>query len=219
MNIILMGPPGAGKGTQAKILSSRYSIPQISTGDILRANVRDKTRLGIKAKEYMDRGALVPDELVVEMVAGRLSQSDCERGFLLDGFPRNVLQAGELEKTLERLGKNIDGVVEIQVERRELVRRLSGRRVCNKCAATYHVMFTPPLNIDTCDKCGEELYQRDDDKEDTIEARLRVYEDETLPVIEYYREKDSFRAVDGIGSVDRITDAIVRAVEKRGGNT
>ncbi|MFZ3073258.1 MAG: adenylate kinase [Thermodesulfobacteriota bacterium] len=214
MNIILIGAPGAGKGTQSKVICEKFGIPQISTGDILRASVRDKTLLGAKAKDFMDKGALAPDELVVEMVAGRLNGEDCARGFVLDGFPRNVKQAEALDLTLEKLGKGIDSAIGIEVEKRELVRRLGGRRVCRKCAATYHVIFNPPVKIGACDKCGGELYQRDDDKENTIEARLKVYEAETMPVIEHYRKKGFFRAINGAGSVDEITQAIVGAIEK-----
>ena len=212
MNIVLIGPPGAGKGTQSKLLSERFSIPQISTGDILRANVREKTPMGLRAKDYMERGVLVPDELVVEMVVDRLSQDDCARGFILDGFPRNVKQAEALEETLDKSGKKIDAVIGFEVERRELVRRLSGRRVCRKCGATYHIIFNPPVNIDVCDRCGDELYQRDDDKEETIEARLKVYEEETLPVVEYYKKRGLYKGVNGIGSVDEINEAIVKAI-------
>ncbi len=212
MNIVLIGPPGAGKGTQSKLLSERFSIPQISTGDILRANVREKTPMGLRAKDYMERGILVPDELVVEMVVDRLSQDDCARGFILDGFPRNVKQAEALEETLDKSGKKIDAVIGFEVERRELVRRLSGRRVCRKCGATYHIIFNPPINIDVCDRCGDELYQRDDDKEETIEARLKVYEEETLPVVEYYKKRGLYKGVNGIGSVDEINEAIVKAI-------
>lgn len=214
MNIILMGAPGAGKGTQSKVICDKFGIPQISTGDILRANVKDKTPLGQKAKGFMDKGALVPDELVVEMVAGRLGQPDCAGGFVLDGFPRNVKQAEALDLTLEKLGKLIDFAIGIEVPKRELVRRLGGRRVCRKCAATYHIIFNQPVNIGACDKCGSELYQRDDDKEDTIEARLKVYEDETMPVVEHYKKKGSFKTVNGVGSMDDITQAIVGAIEK-----
>ncbi|MBI5598528.1 MAG: adenylate kinase [Deltaproteobacteria bacterium] len=218
MNLILMGPPGAGKGTQSQLLSERFKIPQVSTGDILRTNVREKTRIGQKARAYMDRGALVPDDLVVEMVSERLGDADCSRGFILDGFPRNARQAEELERTLLRGGKAIDAVIGIEVERRELVRRLAGRRVCRKCAAAYNIIFNPPVNMDTCNKCGGELYQRDDDREETIEARLRVYEEETLPVTEYYRGKGLYGGINGIGIIDRITESIIEAIEERRGN-
>ncbi len=219
MNLILLGAPGAGKGTQGKSLSEKFKIPQISTGDILRANVRNKTQLGLKAKEYMDKGALVPDEVVVEMVSDRIRQEDCGDGFILDGFPRNLSQAEVLEDTLAGLGKKIDHVIGIEVERKELVRRLSGRRVCRKCGASYHVIFNLPVNIGICDACGSEIYQRDDDKEETIEARLKVYEQETYPLVEYYSRKGLYIAVDGIGSVDKITKSIVDTIEKGSNNT
>ncbi len=211
-NIILLGAPGAGKGTQSKNLIAQYGIPQISTGDILRANVRNKTELGVKAKDFMDKGALVPNELVVEMVAGRLEDEDCNKGFILDGFPRNIAQADELKVTLDKLGKDIDATIGIEVDKKELVRRLSGRRVCRGCGEAFHVIFNPPVNIDVCDSCGGELYQRDDDKEETIEKRLEVYDEETHPLIEYYKDKGLYRAVAGIGSVDSITEAIVKAL-------
>lgn len=215
MNLILLGAPGAGKGTQGKNLSERYRIPQISTGDILRANVRSKTPLGLKAREFMDKGALVPDDIVVGMVSDRIREEDASNGFILDGFPRNISQAEVLEATLARMDKKIDRVIGMEVERKELMRRLSGRRVCRKCGASYHVIFSPPMNIGMCDKCGSEIYQRDDDKEDTIEARLAVYENETLPLVEYYMKKDLYAAVDGIGTVDQIMKNIVGAIEGR----
>jgi adenylate kinase len=217
-NLILLGAPGAGKGTQGKNLAEHFGIPQISTGDILRANVRDKTQLGVKAREYMDRGALVPDEVVVKMVEDRLSHNDCSHGFILDGFPRNIPQAEALEATLAALGKSIEHVIGIEVENKELVRRLSGRRICKKCGASYHVIFNPPVNIGICDKCGSEIYQRDDDKEETIEARLKVYESETFPLIEYYNDKGLFRPVSGIGVVDQITSVIIEIIEKGSDN-
>lgn len=218
LNLILLGPPGAGKGTQGTNLSERYDIPQISTGDILRENVKKKTELGQKAKEYMDKGALVPDELVVDMVSNRLQQADCEKGFILDGFPRNINQAGALDETLKGMGKGIDHVIGIEVENRELVRRLSGRRVC-KCGASYHVIFNPPVNMGMCDKCGSEIYQRDDDKEETIKARLKVYEQETRPLVDYYKDKSCYRAINGIGGVDQITESIVDVIEQGSCNT
>ncbi len=219
MNIILLGAPGAGKGTQGKNLSERFKIPQISTGDILRANVRNRTALGQKAKEYMDKGALVPDDLVVSMVVERIQNEDCRNGFLLDGFPRNISQAEALGATLTGMKKSIDHVVGIEVDRKELVRRLSGRRVCRKCGENYHTMFNPPVNMGMCDKCGSEIYQRDDDKEETIEARLKVYENETYPLIEYYSKKSLFRPIDGKGAVDQITESIVDVITKGSDNT
>jgi len=219
MNLILLGAPGAGKGTQGKILSERFSIPQISTGDILRANVRNKTQLGVRAKEYMDKGVLVPDEIVVSMVVDRIQGDDCTNGFILDGFPRTIKQAGALEETFDSMRKKIESVIGIEVDRKTLVKRLSGRRVCRKCASNYHVSFSPPQNMGMCDTCGSEIYQRDDDKEETIEARLSVYENETFPLIDYYAKKGLYRAVDGTGAVDRITKAVVEAIEKGSHNT
>lgn len=213
MNIILLGAPGAGKGTQGKSISDRYKIPQVSTGDILRANVRSKTVLGQKAKEFMDKGALVPDDLVVEMLVDRIKAEDCANGSILDGFPRNVNQADVLEATLKAMGKKIDFVIGIEVDRKELVRRLSGRRVCRKCGASYHVIFSPPMNIGMCDSCSSEIYQRDDDKEETIEARLKVYEAETFPLVEYYSVRSLYKRIDGIGTVDQITKMIVGEIE------
>ena len=219
MNLILLGAPGAGKGTQGKNLTEKYGIPQISTGDILRANVRTKTPLGLKAREYMDKGALVPNGIVVGMVSDRIRLDDCAKGFILDGFPRNIIQAEVLDETLSGLSKRIDHVVGIEVDRKELVRRLSGRRVCRKCGASYHVIFNPPVNIGVCDACGSEIYQRDDDKEETIEARLKVYEQETFPLIGYYSNKGLYIPVDGIGTVDKITKIIVDAIENGPRNT
>ena len=218
-DLILLVAPGAGKGTQGHCLSERYRIPQVSTGDILRQNVRSKSLLGVKAKEYMDKGALVPDAVVVDMVVGRISSEDCAAGFILDGFPRNITQARALDDMLKKLGRSIGSVVGIEVERKELVRRLSGRRVCRKCGANYHLIFSPPVNIGVCDKCESEIYQRDDDKEDTINARLKVYEDETYPLIEYYSSMGLYRKVEGVGTVDDITGAIVRVIEKGSDNT
>ncbi len=215
-NIILFGAPGAGKGTQGKNLSEKYRIPQISTGDILRVNVKNKTPLGLKAKEFMDRGALVSDDIVVGMVIDRIKEADCEKGFLLDGFPRNIKQADVLEGTLKGMGRDIDCVIGIEVERKELLRRLSGRRVCRKCGANYHTIFSPPVNMGMCDKCGSEIYRRDDDEEETIDARLKVYALETHPLVEHYVKNGLYVAINGIGSVDQITEAIVKAIEKHG---
>lgn len=219
VNIILLGAPGAGKGTQAKNLSEHYGIAQVATGDILRENVRGKTALGLKAKEYMDKGVLVPDDVVVDMVAGRLGMRACKDGFILDGFPRNTAQAKAIESILKETGKEIDCVIGIDVEKKELVRRMSGRRVCKKCGTSYHVIFNPPVNIGMCDKCGSEIYQRDDDKDETIEARLKVYSDETFPLIEYYTALGLFKAVSGIGGVDQIAGEIIEAIEQGSDNT
>ncbi|MBI3752441.1 MAG: adenylate kinase [Deltaproteobacteria bacterium] len=213
MNLILLGPPGAGKGSQAKSLAIRYGIPQVSTGDILRAAVRDKTGLGVKAKSYMDRGALVPDNLVVEIVAERLKKDDCESGFILDGFPRTIMQAEAVGAMLGALGKKIDRVINLEVAHKEIVKRLSGRRVCRNCGEGYHIIFNPPVDDKKCDKCKGELYQRDDDKEDTIEARLKVYEEQTAPLVDFYKKKGSLVTIDGIGGFQEITEKIVNAVK------
>ena len=212
MNIILLGKPGSGKGTQGKPLAEHYHIPVISTGDILRAAVRDKTPLGVKAREYMDKGQLVPDALVVEMVVERLNGTDCRNGFILDGFPRNLEQAEALEGTLDNLGKKIDRVLNFVVEDKEILKRLSGRRTCRKCGEAYHILFNMPLNRGECDKCGGELYQRDDDSEETISARLKVYGEHTEPLIEFYRTKDILVSVDGVGGVDQVREQIINAV-------
>ncbi|MEE8574355.1 MAG: adenylate kinase [Thermodesulfobacteriota bacterium] len=220
MNLLLMGPPGAGKGTQGGRIADKYGVPVISTGDILRANVADGTELGLKAKDYMVKGDLVPDTLVLEMVAGRLEASDCEGGFILDGYPRNTPQAYDLDNTLTELGKNIDVVIGIEVESGELVRRLAGRRVCEfkNCAQAYHVEFDPPEAEGICTKCGAELYQRPDDKEETIEARLKVYEEQTRPLIDYYTDKNLYASIDGVGSLEDIAALIASAIEERQNN-
>lgn len=213
LNLILLGPPGAGKGSQAKSLAARYAIPHISTGDILRAAVRDKTELGVKAKSYMDKGALVPDALVVEMVADRLKMDDCKAGFILDGFPRNIPQAEAVEMMLSVLGKKTDKVINIQVSHREIIKRLSGRWVCRNCGEGYHIIFNPSMEEKKCDKCKGEIYQRDDDKEDTILARLKVYDEQTSPLIDFYKKKGSLVTVDGIGGFQEITEKIVNVVK------
>lgn len=218
LNLLLMGPPGAGKGTQGKRLAKRYGIPIVSTGDLLRANVGDGTELGKKAKGYMDAGKLVPDALVLEMVAARLLAADCSAGFILDGFPRNTAQAEALGETLNGLGRRVDLALGIEVPDSELVRRLCGRRVCtNKaCGSGYHVEFDPPKVEGRCDDCGSDLYQRADDCEETISARLKVYGDQTRPLIKYYDDRCIFSAIDGMGEVDDITARLVNAVDGLG---
>ena len=213
MRLILLGPPGAGKGTQAKRLIERYGIPQISTGDILRAAVREGTELGKKAKQYMDAGQLVPDEVVIGIIRERLKEADCAKGFILDGFPRTVPQAEALKSVLAELGQALDHVVSIEVPDEDLVERLTGRRTCRNCGAMYHVKFTPPKQEGVCDKCGGELYQRDDDKEETIRARLKVYHDQTAPLVEFYNEEGLLRRIDGVGSVDEIYGRILGVLE------
>uniref|UniRef100_A0A7V6CDR2 Adenylate kinase n=1 Tax=Thermodesulfobacterium geofontis TaxID=1295609 RepID=A0A7V6CDR2_9BACT len=215
MNIIFLGPPGAGKGTQAKILIERYVIPQISTGDMLREHVAKGTELGVKAKEYMEKGQLVPDEIILGMVKERLSQEDAQRGFILDGFPRTVAQAEALDKILEEMGKKIEYVLALIVPDEELVTRLTGRRTCKNCGMMYHIKFKPPKVEGKCDACGGELYQRPDDNEETVRNRLKVYHDQTAPLIEYYRKKGVLFEVDGSKGIDEITQQLINILEKK----
>jgi adenylate kinase len=209
MNLILLGPPGAGKGTQAKMMIDKYQIPQISTGDILRAALKERTPLGLKAKEYMDKGLLVPDEVVIDIIRERLKEPDCRNGYILDGFPRTVAQAQALDKVLADMHSAIDHVISIEVDKGELIKRLTGRRTCRQCGRGYHVIFDPSLNKDLCDKCQGELYQRDDDNEDTVRNRLDVYDSQTFPLIQYYKEKNLLRSIEGQGSIQQIFDRIV----------
>jgi adenylate kinase len=204
MNIILLGPPGAGKGTQATRLIEKYNIPQISTGDMLRAALKAGTPLGLEAKKFMDKGELVPDSVVIGLVKERIQQKDCQDGYMLDGFPRNVSQAETLDKMLGELGQKIDHVVCIEVPSDELVARLTGRRTCRSCGAGYHVMFDPPKKEGVCDKCGGELYQRDDDNETTVKSRLQVYANQTEPLIDYYNKQGKLRRIHGVGDMQAI---------------
>lgn len=208
MNLILLGPPGAGKGTQAKMLVETYGIPQISTGDMLREAVKNQTQLGLEAKKYMDAGQLVPDEVVIGLVKERLGRDDCAQGFMLDGFPRTVPQAEALDKVLAEMGKGIDHVISIEVPNDELLKRLTGRRTCRNCGQGYHVVFDPPKKDGVCDKCGGELYQRDDDNEATVANRLKVYEESTKPLIDYYQAKGLLRPIDGVGAITQIFERI-----------
>lgn len=209
MNIILLGPPGAGKGTQAKRLIDKYGIPQVSTGDMLRAALKEGTPLGLEAKKYMDQGALVPDSVVIGLVKERIQKPDATKGYMLDGFPRNVSQAEALDKTLAQLGQKIDHVVSIEVPSEELVGRLTGRRTCRACGAGFHVMFDPPKKEGICDKCSGELYQRDDDNVATVSSRLKVYEDQTKPLISYYEKQGKLRRVNGVGDMSAIFDRVI----------
>ncbi|MBC9785274.1 adenylate kinase [Heliobacterium chlorum] len=197
MKVLLMGPPGAGKGTQAELLVKHFAIPHISTGDMFRAAIKNGTELGQKAKAYMDAGQLVPDEVTIGIVRERLAQDDCQQGFLLDGFPRTVPQADALDETLKQLTMNLDAVIDIQVTHEKLIERLTGRRICRQCGATYHVVFNPPAAESKCDKCGGELYQRSDDSRETAENRLDVYNKQTQPLIDYYQAKGLYKRING----------------------
>jgi adenylate kinase len=212
MNIILLGPPGAGKGTQAKKISENHSLPHISTGDILRENINNNTPLGIKAKSYMSRGELVPDELLITIIKERLARSDCSGGFLLDGYPRTIPQADALQMILTESGRKLDVVLNIEVEDEELIKRLSGRRMC-ACGASYHVDFNPSGKEGICDKCNGKLYQREDDKADAIRNRLVVYKKQTQPLINYYMEKGILRTINGSKDISAISDDINKVLE------
>ncbi len=213
MLIILLGPPGAGKGTQAEKIVEKHELAYISTGDILRKAVREGKELGRKARQYMDQGQLVPDEVVMEIVKERLLDPDCKSGALFDGFPRTVEQAIFLEKTLSEIGSAVDRVLSIEVEESELIERLTGRRVCSDCGAGYHIKFKPPKVRNVCDQCGGDLYQRDDDSLKTVEERLAVYGRQTEPLIEYYQDRGVLSSIDGnqdIENVSEQTDAILK---------
>lgn len=215
MRIVLLGPPGAGKGTQAAKIIEEYSVPHISTGDIFRKNLKEGTPLGIKAKGYMDQGLLVPDELVVDLVKDRLLEEDCKNGFMLDGFPRTVLQAESLEEELTRLGQTLNAVININVDAELLFKRLTGRRICKSCGATYHVYFNRTKSEGICDKCGGELYQRDDDQEATVKKRLEVYQEQTQPLIDYYKNKGTLVDIDGVGEIDDVFSQISASLQER----
>ena len=212
MNMILLGPPGCGKGTQAKMLIDAYHIPQISTGDILREAVKKGSPLGLEAKTHMDQGSLVPDSLVIKIIEERLRETDCKRGFVLDGFPRTTAQAEALEATLCNLGLRLEHVFSIEVGDEELIKRLTGRRICRQCGESYHIIFNPSKKEGVCDSCQGELYQRDDDKEKTIRNRLKVYQTQTAPLITFYQGKDILRAIDGIGSIEEIQARITATI-------
>lgn len=214
MRIVLVGPPGAGKGTQAQFIASHLSIPKISTGDIFRANVSGNTSLGQKAKEYMDRGDLVPDEVTIAMVRDRLAEEDAQEGFLLDGFPRNVPQAETLKKILSEMDRKLDLVLELVVDDDEVVRRLSGRRTCRKCGRIWHVAFDPPTKDGVCDNCGGELFQRDDDREETIRHRLEVYQEQTAPLASFYADEGILVGLDATGPVEEVTERALAALRR-----
>jgi adenylate kinase len=209
MKIIMLGAPGAGKGTQAKMIAEKFGIPHISTGDIFRANIKNGTELGRKAKEYMDQGQLVPDELTVEILLDRVAADDCKNGYVLDGFPRTIPQADVLDKELTKLGDKVDFAINVDVPDENIVRRMSGRRACLKCGATYHIEHIPPKQEGICDTCGSELVQRDDDKPETVQNRLKVYHEQTQPLIEYYEGKNILKTVDGTKDMQEVFDSIV----------
>jgi adenylate kinase len=213
MNIILFGPPGAGKGTQAKKLVDFYGIPQISTGDILRANVREGTELGLAAKAYMDKGELVPDKVLIGIIKNRLNEADCKKGFILDGYPRTVPQADALETILDEIDKPIDVVLNLEVPDEELVGRISGRLMC-KCGASYHIISNPPKKDNICDICGGEVFQRDDDKAEAVQNRLDVYKKQTQPLINYYHEKGILVTLDGTKGIDVVFEDIKAILAK-----
>jgi adenylate kinase len=212
MRVVLVGAPGAGKGTQAKFLAQHYAIPQISTGDIFRANIAAQTDLGCKAKQYMDAGELVPDEVTIGIVRERVAQDDTAPGFLLDGFPRTVPQAEALQQILDELHTPLDVVLELQVDDDEVVRRLSGRRTCHTCGHVWHIEFDPPSKPEVCDVCGGELFQRDDDLPDTIRRRLEVYAKQTAPLIGFYSAAGLLRSISAQGAVDEITERAIKAL-------
>jgi len=214
VRLVLLGPPGAGKGTQAKLLQEHFRIPKISTGDILREAVKDGTSLGKQAKEYMDRGELVPDAVIIDIVQERLAAADCRDGFLIDGFPRTVAQAEALEEMLARRDLALDGAISLRVPRKELVKRLSGRRTCRQCGTMFHIRFNPPKKDLVCDNCGGELYQRDDDREETIEARMEVYDRESAPLHEHFRDLGALYEVDGSKTTDQVFQQILRKLGK-----
>jgi len=214
VRVVLVGPPGAGKGTQAQFIASHLSIPKVSTGDIFRDNVSVGTELGRQAKAFMNRGDLVPDEVTVAMVASRLQEDDAQAGFLLDGFPRNVPQAETLKKMLADWGLRLELVLELVVDHDEVIRRLSGRRTCRKCGRVWHVAFDPPSVTGKCDECGGELFQRDDDREETIRHRLEVYQIQTQPLISYYADEGTLLGIDATGPVDDVTDRALIALRR-----
>lgn len=213
MNLVLMGLPGAGKGTQAEKIVAKYDVPHISTGDMFRAAMSEGTELGLQAKSFMDKGELVPDEVTIGIVRERLSKADCEKGFLLDGFPRTVPQAEALENILSELGRTIDYVINIQVDQNILMERLTGRRICKGCGATYHLVFNPPAESGVCGRCGGELYQRPDDNEETVQNRLEVNVKQTQPLLDFYEEKGYLKNINGQQHIDQVfsdIDSILR---------
>ena len=213
MKIIMLGAPGAGKGTQAKKIAETYNIPHVSTGDIFRMNIKNGTELGMEAKKYMDQGLLVPDELTVRILLDRVAQDDCKNGYVLDGFPRNIPQAEVLEDALSKLGDQIDYAIDVEVPDENIIRRMSGRRACLSCGATFHIEHVPPKKEGVCDQCGQELVLRDDDKPETVKNRLQVYHEQTQPLIDFYSGKGVLRTVDGTQDMQDVFDAIVEILK------
>lgn len=209
MKIIMLGAPGAGKGTQAKMIADKYQVPHVSTGDIFRANIKEGTELGKEAKTYMDKGFLVPDELTVKILLDRVAKEDCKNGYVLDGFPRTIPQAEVLDKALSEMGDAIDYAIDVEVPDENIVRRMSGRRACLACGATYHIVHVPPKKEGICDRCGKELVLRDDDKPETVKNRLEVYHDQTQPLIDFYTKKGILKTVDGTQDMNDVFAAIV----------
>ena len=209
MKIIMLGAPGAGKGTQAQMIAEQYHIPHISTGDIFRANIKNGTELGKKAKEFMDKGQLVPDELTVQLLLDRVAQDDCKDGYVLDGFPRTIPQADVLDQELTKLGDKVEYAINVDVPDENIIHRMSGRRACLKCGATYHIEHIPPKKEGICDKCGSELVQREDDKPETVKNRLSVYHEQTQPLIEYYTRKNILKTVDGTRDMKDVFSDII----------
>lgn len=210
MKIIMLGAPGAGKGTQAKMIADKYSVPHVSTGDIFRANIKNGTELGKEAKTYMDQGLLVPDELTVKILLDRVAQDDCKNGYVLDGFPRTIPQAEVLEKALNELGDKIDFAIDVDVPDENIIRRMSGRRACLSCGATYHIEHVPPKTEGICDRCGKELVLRDDDKPETVKNRLDVYHKQTQPLIDFYSARNVLKTVDGTQDMNDVFASIVK---------
>lgn len=213
MKIVMLGAPGAGKGTQAKMIAAKYEVPHISTGDIFRANIKNGTELGKKAKEYMDQGLLVPDELTVDLVIDRLSQEDCAKGYILDGFPRTIPQAEALDAALSKRGEKMDYAIDIDVPDENIVNRMSGRRACTGCGATYHIVHNPSKKGDVCEVCGETLILRDDDKPETVQKRLTVYHEQTQPLIDYYTQQGILKTVDGTQDMNDVFTDVTKILE------
>jgi len=213
MKIVMLGAPGAGKGTQAKMIAAKYQVPHVSSGDIFRANIKNGTELGKKAKEYMDQGLLVPDELTVDLVIDRLSWEDCRNGYILDGFPRTIPQAKTLDAALEKIGEHLDYAIDVDVPDENIVTRMSGRRACVGCGATYHIVYNPSKKGETCEVCGDQLILRDDDKPETVQKRLSVYHEQTQPLIDYYAGQGILKSVDGTQDMNDVFAAIAAILE------